>query len=252
MDFTKLTAEELVEFLRSNRVTISEEPLEKQAKSLFTRLVETGGTTFTYPVLDLYIATQLKGRLVSPQQYTREEILSAPVEAIEEFAKVFTTSDRRRIIHILRLMEMLKFTIGEMLSAFENSKIWYTIPSNKKINTELTEDQLYRHVIDELGEWQAAGFDVRRVNDKQYLALTPNFRNLQVDDEFMELPVTKENISLAFNEEYPEMARHGALSIARSFKDTIHFEDGDWEDLNLTYNHIDVPDSRLLEHIVIV
>lgn len=278
MDFSKLTLTELEDFLKINGVPIltyservylsfnqiieakkrglilSRDELDRRAEELFRELSQRNAQTFTLPVIDLYVAHQAKTQFRPGQLYNKDDVLKASPEVVNEFAKIFLTNDRQRIVRMLDWMELTQLTIEELIGVFEESRIWYLIPTTRAVDSEGTEDQLYRHVV-QLSDWEATNYNVEVKGDNKYLTLRPEFDPLEIDDEFRGLPATRDNIRLAFAQDYPEISRYGALTIPRSFQDYVDLlVDGgrDAVEVIFQYDHLDPSDSRLLQHVVIV
>src|SRR5665648_13183 len=108
---------------------------------------------------------------------------------------------------------MTSYSIGQLLGDIENSSFVYTIPTTRRLDNDLTEDQLHRHIIGEFERLhlKSNGYDVKCVGDRQFLSLTVKVDEENLDsgvftwDEFPEdyydWPVTPQTVMTAFGAE---------------------------------------------------
>ena len=86
MDWSKLSSNELTDFLRLYNVKPVPGNLTAQAQLLFNQIISQFGLNgvFTKPVADLYIASIFKVNI--PQKYTPEQIRNLSPEISRQFA----------------------------------------------------------------------------------------------------------------------------------------------------------------------
>lgn len=264
MDLRKLYNQEILDFMKINNRQIPhpydirsfDGIKDKIFNDLFNELVSKNANTFTFPVIDLYIATQLKPR--SSQKYTRDSILKADPSTIQEFAQIMNlpidNNTRSRILRILDYMELI-FPINfvKLFGCLEESKIYYEILTDKPVNEEFTTDKLYRHSIDGFDEYETNSFAIHREENKQYLVISLRVCDNVWSSKFERKAATPENMKAAFVE-YPEIiSSEGKLIIPQSFKDDVYLEDPDDdvidESVIFKFDRVNTPDQRLLEYI---
>lgn len=105
MDWTKLTPQQLVEFLQLYKVIPQSNNLPAQAQKLFNQVIYQFGNraVFTEPVIDLYITSNFKGTI--PQNYTPETIRNLSPQLQQQFADVLGLPS----ITLERLLRILGF-----------------------------------------------------------------------------------------------------------------------------------------------
>jgi len=256
MNFDRLSSDQLREFLTLNGIDVSqmlhEISLADGAQELFNHLRQQNATTFTEPVIDLYIATQLKN-LPAPF-YTREDILNADDRTIAQFASIMglpiDTNTRTRIIRILDFMNLiLPINLDQLISDFSNVEFYYEIPVTEKVRKEATIDSLYRHVIEEFANLpegvlyilDPVGFEVRREGSKQYLVVS--FK-IELEDEVYErisdfdILATEENMRRVFGSD--------KIIVPKSFVDHVKVGE-EYDDYQVTFKltRIETPDSAI-------
>lgn len=237
MDFTELTYEERLEFLNANGVFPSlYDNVNQEVEKLFTRLEKENAQTFTEPVIDLWKAYQAKPFIDENLRYDKAKIENLSESELKEFSDFFGVSDKNRILRILNYLHVLyPINHDKAFGLFENAFVYYKIEVDFELDTEITEDQLWRHVIDGLDSFKITYMETKKIESSWFLVLKLEFSlGDQMDEEYLEANNNKIVIPSFFMD-----------SVAKITDEGFDFVD----DVRYTFDHIKTSDQRLLDWI---
>lgn len=190
MDFLKLTTSQLNEFLNVNGFDItgiSRHEARNEVAVIFLRLYRAKAKakdgTFTIPVMDLYIASQLKQIMKPVYLYTLEYLTNAGPEVISRFATIMGIPidgiTRERVIRILDFMEILiPMDAGDLIDNLTKMTIYYEIIEDVGATIdEFTAIRLYDENLAYLN---------RKENDVEYSLAIKEAEIIEA--EFLDLP----------------------------------------------------------------
>lgn len=122
MDFSRLTREELEEFLErfQQLLPLNSQDLIQAAEDLYSVLSVQSGIVYPLPVQDLELAERVLSQgVVAPQKYSPEQIQTLPEPTFLKFAQTLglpvedTPLNRDRLIRILRILDWLDLSFSE-------------------------------------------------------------------------------------------------------------------------------------------
>lgn len=118
------------------------------------------------------------------------------------------------------------YTIGEFLADLNESTIRYRIPLSN-VSADATEDQLYRHVIEEFSDvgLLCNGFNVEKIDDVYYLQVIVEFNcdELEFDEA---LPMA----------EFDRVFGVGEIIMPKKFTDyATYFDGSDYESIEVEF-----------------
>jgi hypothetical protein len=266
MNFNKLTDNQVQDFLALNAVDISDTlttptkrytpdgviiwtyppTIREKASELFNQLRSLNATTFTVPVIDLYIATELRSKVVPTQRYNINDIMRIDLSG---FATAFNIpmdyNTRERVIRILNFMELLdSVTIEDLINTLESSTLKYEILTDRVVDPEPTIDSLYRHTLDRFEDYgyDTNSFEIFTENNKQFLTLTAKLNDgHSFEEEHLKLPATRENMLNSF----PRISSvNGKLTIPFQFHYEIAYGE-DYEEVIFKLDQI-IPNNEIV------
>jgi hypothetical protein len=272
MNFHELTYKEVDDFLQLNGIndhniktvyayTYTYPDPYQLAEQLFHRLEQGNAQTFTEPVIDLWIANRVKPifALHPETRYDKNIIQTVSIEKLDQFANLFNLplneNLRPRILRILNYLHILTpITMGQLLSMFLAARFYYKIEvdPNTLIDPEITEDGLWRHVIDGLDDFDTKHIKVKKENDTWYLILGLDFKDDILDDDynnFIDTNITADNFRRLFHIDGDR------ITVALRFEDDIVVTDANdndnYEFVNATFtlSHIVSDDNRMFDYV---
>ena len=136
------------------------------------------------------------------------------------------------------------YTIGEFLADLNESTIRYRIPVSN-VSADATEDQLYRHVIEEFSDvgLLCNGFNVEKIDDVYYLQVIVEFNCDEENFLFEELPMT----------EFTRVFGLDKITIPKKFTDevTCQIDGCNYESMEVEfeYDHFEANNPVMMDYI---